>query len=216
MPEEDQIGEESASLGALMRPRSGAAQDKGDDVTDGEAAQSSQRTYAGSILGLSALLERTSELRCRGAELAARLRTAADDVDSGRPVMAARNALNDWSVDVEGHLLSAARIAAAADLAVLEQRLTDMLAAAQKVQRQFDVLRAVSLLHEQGLDHLVGGMLESEGFTSIEELQTAVRASGSAPDDRNQENREATDEDEPVTGERTSPNVNAMRRPKTR
>jgi len=181
-------------------------------VTDDETARSSHRSGAGSILGLSALLERTSELRRHGAELAALLRTAAADVDSGRPVAAARNALNDWSAEVEEHLSSSASTAEAADLAVLEQRLTDMIAAAQKDQRQLDALRAARLLHAQGLDHLVGGMLKSEGFTSLEELQAAVLASGSAPDEGDQETGEATGEDGLEAGQKPSPTVNAMQR----
>jgi hypothetical protein len=48
--------------------------------------------------------------------------------------------------------------------------------AREKRQRLLDALRGAQLLHEQGLDHLIPGMLMPIGFDSLEQLQSALLA----------------------------------------
>jgi hypothetical protein len=129
------------------------------------------------IAALSALLERTQELRRLGTGLADSLRAAAVAVESGKSTMQVADTLTEWSAAVNEHLSNAADIVTAIDLDVLGQGLTEMVERArERGHRLRDALRGARLLQEQGLDHLVPDILRPIGFDSLDQLQSAVLA----------------------------------------
>lgn len=113
------------------------------------------------------LAERTRELSDRGTALARALRTAADEVESGRPVAGVGDDLTRWSAAVSQHLADAAQVVTADDLIVLGKELGELEAeAGGRDGRAQDALRAALLLQEQGFDHLIPGMLKAAGVDS--------------------------------------------------
>ena len=124
---------------------------------------------------LSSLLSRTRKLEEAGIALAAALRTAADDIESGKPVKEVERSLHEWSAAVDEQLSNAAGILDAPDLRVLGDGLANMIEREhEKDQELRDALRAIRLLREQGLDHLVCSILAPLGFNRVEQLQAAV------------------------------------------
>lgn len=135
-----------------------------------------------SALDVPALLERTQELLDLGAELAPALRAAAASVESGRPVTEIGDRLQEWSDAVQIHLTRATGIVDAANLAALSEGLAAIVSRAQaEEQRYEDVLRGARLLREQGLDHLVPGLLEAAGFDSPKGPLPLAHAYGADP-----------------------------------
>jgi hypothetical protein len=125
----------------------------------------------------SALLQRTQELHRLGTELAEALRAAAAEVESGSPAANVGDDLHAWSAAVTDHLAVAAHIILADDLVTLSQGLADILSRVlHEDQERRDALRGAKLLREQGLDHLVQGMLQAAGYDSLESLQSIVDA----------------------------------------
>jgi hypothetical protein len=130
---------------------------------------------AGDRPALSTLLRRTGELQQAGTALASALRAAADDIESGRPVGDVGRSLDEWSAAVTEHLSNAAGIVDAPDLELLSQGLSDLIDRAREHDEKLrHALRAVRLLHEQGLGDQVPGILSMAGFGSVGQLQAAV------------------------------------------
>src|SRR6266568_3202920 len=124
------------------------------------------------------LAERTRELSALGAALARALRAAAGDVESGRPVAGVGDDLTRWSAAVSQHLSDAARVVATDDLTVLSAELGELEAQARERDARLpDALRGARLFHEQGLDHLIPGLLKAAGIDSPDDWQ-AVSAAG--------------------------------------
>jgi hypothetical protein len=128
---------------------------------------------------LQALAKRTKELLARGRTLAGMLRVAADDVAAGRPVAGTGEELAEWSTAVVGHLAGIAAVAQAEDLVALGARLDELVARAQAEAEQSErrlqeALRGARVLHEQGLDALIPGMLQGAGFGTLEDWQTVI------------------------------------------
>src|ERR1017187_253077 len=144
---------------------------------------SSRRHDEAVLANALALQERTQELRQLGAELVDMLRTAAADVECGRPVAAVGDRLNTWSAAVAEHLSKVTAIVNADDLAALSQGLTEVISRAQEEdQKRRDALHGANILRAQGLHHLVPGMLRAQGFGSLEELQATVSAADAGND----------------------------------
>ena len=123
------------------------------------------------------LAERTRELSELGGALACALRAAANDVESGRPVARMADDLTRWSAAVSKHLSDAAQVVAADDLTALGAELGELAAQARERDAKLqDALRGARLLQEQGLDHLVPGMLKAAGIGSPDEWQAALAA----------------------------------------
>jgi hypothetical protein len=121
------------------------------------------------------LAERTRELRELGAALAGELRAAAQEVELGRPVPRVGGDLIRWSAAVSQHLSDAAEIAAASDLAALAAKISELAARSRERDQPLqDAIRGARLLHEQGLDHLVPGMLKAAGFDTSDEWETVL------------------------------------------
>src|ERR1017187_2816545 len=157
---------------------------------------SSRRHDEAVLANALALQERTQELRQLGAELVDMLRTAAADVECGRPVAAVGDRLNTWSAAVAEHLSKVTAIVNADDLAALSQGLTEVISRAQEEdQKRRDALHGANILRAQGLHHLVPGMLRAQGFGSLEELQATVSAADAGNDrGEDQDGRGTSDE----------------------
>lgn len=128
---------------------------------------------------LRALAERTAELLAQGTALAGMLRAAADDAAAGRPVAGTGEDLAEWSAAVIRHLADTAAVAQADDLITLSRRLDELVARAQaeaeeREHRRQEALRGARVLHEQGLDALIPGMLQAAGFGTLEDWRTAI------------------------------------------
>jgi len=120
------------------------------------------------------LAERTRELTALGAPLARALRVAANDVESGRPIARLGDDLTRWSAEVSQHLAEAAQVVAVDNLTALGAELAKLAAQAREDEsRRQDTLRGARLLHEQGLDHLVPGLLKAAGIDSADNWQAA-------------------------------------------
>lgn len=133
------------------------------------------------------LLARTEELTELGAALADRVRFAADAVAAGAPAAAVGQELTAWSAVVEKHLADAAPLATASDLPTLKARLAEFVARAAasraeidpgavlaRERRTHDALRAARLLHSQGLDNLIPGVLREAGFDAPENWRAVL------------------------------------------
>lgn len=128
---------------------------------------------------LRALAKRTAELLAQGRTLAGMLRVAADDAAAGRPVAGTGEELAEWSAAVVGHLSGIAAVAQAEDLVALGARLDELVAQAEaeaeeRERRLQEALRGARVLHEQGLDALIPGMLQAAGFGTLDDWQTAI------------------------------------------
>jgi hypothetical protein len=124
---------------------------------------------------LSSLLATTKELQGARIDLVSALRKAIVDIESGKPTDNVGSRLDSWSAAVAEHLSNAARIVDASDLDALSQALSDLTdQARERDQKVRDALRGVRLLQEQGLDHLVSGILDTAGFESVSQLEAAA------------------------------------------
>ena len=129
------------------------------------------------ILALAPLLARTKELQDARSSLVSALREAIADIESGKPAGNVGRHLDDWSASVAEHLSNVAGIVDASDLDDLGQALSDRVdRARERDQKVRDALRGVQLLREQGLHHLVSGILGASGFESIGQLEAAAAA----------------------------------------
>lgn len=141
------------SSGVSVRPETPGKGEIAGPAADGQSIQ--------------ALAERTRHLRDLGAALAGTLRVAADDVEAGQPVTRVGGDLIRWSAAVRQHLSEAEEAAVASDLADLAAKLSELALQSRAHDRRLqDALRGARLLYEQGLGHLVPGMLQAVGFDS--------------------------------------------------
>lgn len=175
-------------------------------VTERDVAPPSSGTHAAvpapdQVPGLTRLAQRTDDLLAAGAELAGALQSTANRVAAGVPDGPAAERLRDWSAAVDGHLAAAAEACGAApDLAVLTDRLDDVFTRLQDQARsaaQADVrateedrarqrrrqraLDGAALLHQQGLDEFIPGMLKEAGVDPAEWEQRLSPAPAPVP-----------------------------------
>ncbi len=145
------------------------------------SAAASRRDGAADIRSWPALLARTKELQEARIALTSALREAIGAIESGRPAGNVGRRLDDWSASVTEHLSNAAGIVAASNLDDLGRALSDLIdGARERDQKVHDTLRGVRLLQEQGLDHLIPGILDRSGFESAAQLEAAAAVLDSA------------------------------------
>lgn len=145
---------------------------------------------APSATELGALVSRTEELIEEGAALADRIRGAAAGVAAGFPAASVGRELTEWSAVVEDHLAGAARVAVAPDLVTLNTSLAEAAARAEAESRGAgererawsDGVRAARLLHEQGLDAMIPGMLRGAGLDVPEDWREVLSLGTQEPD----------------------------------
>jgi hypothetical protein len=173
------VAAESGSYGTTANSTAGSS--FGGDVemsNHSEAVASPAPPSDGAdIFSLASLLTRTKELQEARIFLVSALREAIADIESGKPAENVGRSLDDWSTSVTEHLSNVAGIVDASDLDDLGQALSDLMdQARERDQKVRDALRGVRLLREQGLDHLVSGILDASGFESVGHLEAAAAA----------------------------------------
>jgi hypothetical protein len=172
------VAAENGLLSAAASRRGGDAEMSGHDEA---VASPGPASGAADFPSWPALLARTKELQEARIALASALREAVGDIESGKPAGNVGRRLDDWSASVAEHLSNAAGIVAASNLDDLGHALSDLIDQVRdRDQKVHDTLRGVRLLQEQGLDHLVPGILDRSGFESAGQLEAAAAALDSA------------------------------------